>query len=230
MSTPNCQFPTPNWLFGAWSEMRRSEHIGLLAPGYFEPPFWELGVGSWELTRRFPTWRLGEAEKELGDQCDRNCFNCPVLIVLTAPALGAQNPQFDLLIRNGHVIDPRNGIDAVMDVAVSAGKIARVAAKIDPHSRGASSTPSGLYVVPGLIDIHAHVFFGTEKDAYLSNGDIGGSARQPLVPQRPDDARRCRRRGMAKFSAVQRAGDRSRAHARAVIHQHRRVRDEGRAD
>ena len=48
------------------------------------------------------------------------------------PPLQAQNPPFDLLIKNGHVIDPRNGVDAVMDVAIAGGKIAQVAANIAP--------------------------------------------------------------------------------------------------
>jgi dihydroorotase len=87
------------------------------------------------------------------------------------PALMAQAPEFDLLIRNGHVIDPRNTIDAVMDVAITGGKIARVAASIPPASARRVADATGLYVVPGLIDIHAHVFYGTEKDAYLSNSD-----------------------------------------------------------
>jgi dihydroorotase len=87
------------------------------------------------------------------------------------PALKAQGPEFDLLIRNGHVIDPRNTIDAVMDVAITGGKIARVAASIPPASARRVADAAGLYVVPGLIDIHAHVFYGTEKDAYLSNSD-----------------------------------------------------------
>ena len=63
--------------------------------------------------------------------------------------LGAQNPQFDLLIRNGHVIDARNGVDAVTDVAVAGGKIARVAANIDPSLARRVADASGLYVVPG---------------------------------------------------------------------------------
>jgi dihydroorotase len=87
------------------------------------------------------------------------------------PALRAQGAEFDLLIRNGHVIDPRNTIDAVMDVAIAGGKIARVAASIPPASARRVADATGLYVVPGLIDIHAHVFYGTEKDAYLSNSD-----------------------------------------------------------
>jgi dihydroorotase len=88
-----------------------------------------------------------------------------------SPAARLQAAQFDVLIANGHVIDPRNGLDGVMDVAVSGAKIARVAAKIDPTLARRVVDATGLYVVPGLIDIHAHVFFGTEKDAYLSNAD-----------------------------------------------------------
>ena len=82
-----------------------------------------------------------------------------------------QAPSFDLLIKGGHVIDPGNGIDSVMDVAVTGAKIARVAANIDPASARRVADAKGLHVVPGLIDIHSHVFFGTEKDAYLSNAD-----------------------------------------------------------
>ena len=86
-------------------------------------------------------------------------------------ARGAQQTQFDLLIRSGHVLDPANGLDGVMDVAVAGTKIARVAAKIDPGQARRVVDATGFHVVPGLIDIHSHVFFGTEKDAYLSNSD-----------------------------------------------------------
>jgi len=97
------------------------------------------------------------------------------LLAVNRPAASiGQQPQaaqFDVLIANGHVIDPRNNLDAVMDVAVTGTKVARVAAKIDPALARRVVDATGLYVVPGLIDIHAHVFFGTEKDAYLSNAD-----------------------------------------------------------
>ena len=96
---------------------------------------------------------------------------CVSALLLSIPRLAAQDPEFDLLIRNGHVIDPRNGVNGVMDVAVSAGKIARVAANIDPALARRVADATGLYVTPGLIDLHAHVFFGTERDSYLSNGD-----------------------------------------------------------
>ncbi len=83
---------------------------------------------------------------------------------------GAQQPEFDLLIRQGHVIDPRNRVDGVRDVAITNGKIAAVAEKIAPERARRVVDAAGLYVTPGLIDLHAHVFFGTEENAYLSNG------------------------------------------------------------
>jgi dihydroorotase len=97
-----------------------------------------------------------------------------VLLVATLSGPSGQAPAQPppaLLIKGGHVIDPRNNIDAVMDVAVSAGKVVQVAANITPAPGMQVIDAAGLYVVPGLIDIHAHVFFGTEKDAYLSNAD-----------------------------------------------------------
>ena len=65
-------------------------------------------------------------------------------------------PKFDLILRGGHVIDPKNGLDGVMDVAVRDGKIASVAAKL--VGAGPTIDVSGLYVTPGLVDIHVHVF------------------------------------------------------------------------
>jgi dihydroorotase len=103
-------------------------------------------------------------------------FRLLALLFVAAMPLHAQNPQYSLLIKNGHVIDPKNGINAVMDVAVAGGKIARVAANIDPSLAQRVADATGLYVVPGLIDIHSHLFWGPEKDAYLSNSD---SAAQP---------------------------------------------------
>ncbi|MEO5897290.1 MAG: amidohydrolase/deacetylase family metallohydrolase [Vicinamibacterales bacterium] len=93
-----------------------------------------------------------------------------VFMMLTGSLVGAQQPEFDLLIRRGHVIDPRNSVDGVRDVAITNGKIAAVADNIAPERARRVVDAAGLYVTPGLIDIHAHVFFGTEDNAYLSNG------------------------------------------------------------
>jgi dihydroorotase len=65
---------------------------------------------------------------------------------------------YELLLQGGHVIDPANGIDGVRDVAVAAGRIARVAPSIDAAQSRKVIDARGLYVTPGLVDIHAHVF------------------------------------------------------------------------
>jgi predicted amidohydrolase len=72
------------------------------------------------------------------------CLSTAWLVL--ACALHAQ-PRFDLLLKGGHVIDPKNGIDRVMDVGISGGKIARVAAGID--SSDATQTVAVLRVDRG---------------------------------------------------------------------------------
>lgn len=75
----------------------------------------------------------------------------------------------DLLISGGHVIDPKNGVDGVRDVGIADGRIAEVAEHIDPARAKQVVDASGLYVAPGFIDLHAHVFHGTVPDQYLAN-------------------------------------------------------------
>jgi dihydroorotase len=78
--------------------------------------------------------------------------------------------DLDLLIKGGRVIDPKNGLNGLMDVGIAAGKIVRVAADIPPGSAKRVVDARNLYVVPGLIDMHVHVFYGTDPDAAYSNG------------------------------------------------------------
>jgi dihydroorotase len=92
-----------------------------------------------------------------------------MLLALAFLAIQGQSQSYDLLIRNGRVIDPKNRIDAKMDIAVSDGKIAKVASKIEGTARQTIDA-SDLIVTPGLIDIHGHVFHGTQEDHYLSDG------------------------------------------------------------
>jgi dihydroorotase len=89
-----------------------------------------------------------------------------VCISLSSVLVNAQ--PIDLLIRNGHVIDPKNNIDAVMDVAIIGGKVSEVAARINKEATAVIDA-TNLYVIPGIIDIHGHHFFGTQSNAYLSN-------------------------------------------------------------
>lgn len=93
-----------------------------------------------------------------------------VMAATAAPPLNAQNPEFDLLIKGGQLIDPKNGINAVMDVATSGGKIALVASNIARERAREVADASGFYVTPGLIDIHAHVFWGHDADSQYSDG------------------------------------------------------------
>jgi dihydroorotase len=83
----------------------------------------------------------------------------------------AQGPEYQLLLRGGHLIDPGNKISAPRDVAIRNGRIAAVAPRIDPASAVQTVDVAGLYVTPGLIDAHVHVFAGTgERNSYA--GDL----------------------------------------------------------
>ncbi|MFN7920369.1 MAG: amidohydrolase/deacetylase family metallohydrolase [Bryobacteraceae bacterium] len=82
------------------------------------------------------------------------------IALVFAASAGAQQaaPQYDLLLKGGHVIDPKNNINAPMDVAIAGGKIARVAAGIPAAQAKTVADVTGLYVTPGLIDLHVHVY------------------------------------------------------------------------
>lgn len=95
-----------------------------------------------------------------------------LLIVLSFFTCNIFSQSYDIVIQDGRVIDPKNNIDAIMDVAIKDKKIARIAKNIDTKQAAQVIDAKGLYVTPGLIDMHAHVFFGTEPDHYLSNGLI----------------------------------------------------------
>ena len=71
---------------------------------------------------------------------------------------------YDLLLKGGHVIDPANHIDQVMDVAVTGDKIVRVETDIDPSLATTVTDVSGSYVTPGIIDIHVHAYHTREPE------------------------------------------------------------------
>lgn len=73
-------------------------------------------------------------------------------------------PQYDILLKNGHTIDPLNHIDGKMDVAVAGGKIAAVAADINPALARQVVDIAGHYVTPGILDIHVHVYHTREPE------------------------------------------------------------------
>jgi dihydroorotase len=90
---------------------------------------------------------------------------------LMAGALAAQ-PVYDLLLQGGHLIDPKNNVSGVMDVAIANGKIARVAPAIPAAQARRVAGVKGLYVTPGLIDIHVHVYTGTGLKALTGDSSV----------------------------------------------------------
>ncbi len=92
---------------------------------------------------------------------------------LTTTAGSQVQPKYDLLLRGGHVIDAKNHLSAVRDVAVASGKVAAIAERIDPAEASKTVDVSGLYVAPGLVDIHTHVYAGTgEKGSYAGDNSV----------------------------------------------------------
>ena len=65
----------------------------------------------------------------------------------------------DLILRGGRVIDPSQGIDAIMDVGFAGGRVAALAPSIASSNADVRDV-SGLIVSPGLIDLHTHVYWG----------------------------------------------------------------------
>jgi dihydroorotase len=83
--------------------------------------------------------------------------------------------MFDLVLRNGIVLDPAQGMETKADVAFSDGKVAAVGAQLG--SAKAERDVSGLHVVPGLIDLHTHVYWGgtslgVDPDAYAKQSGV----------------------------------------------------------
>src|SRR4029434_5983904 len=97
----------------------------------------------------------------------RSIFNLLAKLGLTAVSLlcwsspnSGQAPAYDRVLKGGHVIDPANNVDAALDVAVASGKIAAIAKEIPAGQAKKVVDVKGLYVVPGLIDIHYHIGHG----------------------------------------------------------------------
>jgi len=81
--------------------------------------------------------------------------------------------KYDLLLRGGYVIDARNRVSGVRDVGIFEGKIAAVAVGLDPADALKTVDVPGLYVSPGLVDIHGHVYTGTgEPRSYAGDNSV----------------------------------------------------------
>ncbi len=96
-------------------------------------------------------------------------FKCVILICFCLGS-GLRAQEIDLLLKGGHVIDPKNEIDGYMDIAIVDGEIFQVAQDISAESAKKVIDVKGLYVTPGLIDMHVHAFHGTKLDSYIADG------------------------------------------------------------
>ena len=91
------------------------------------------------------------------------------LCVATSPVI---SQSYSIVIKGGHVMDPKNNIDQVMDVAIDSGKIMKVAKNIDTKNAAQVVDAKGMFVTPGLIDIHTHDFWGTEPNQQYEDGNL----------------------------------------------------------
>jgi dihydroorotase len=67
---------------------------------------------------------------------------------------------YDLILKGGHVIDPSQKINGIMDVAFTSGKVAACKPNLKPDANTEVRDVSGYIVTPGLIDMHTHVYWG----------------------------------------------------------------------
>jgi dihydroorotase len=121
------------------------------------------------------------------------------LLATSAGVLPAQ-PVYDLLLKGGHVIDPANEIDRISDVAILGNQIAEVAENIPPGKAKQVVDATGLYVTPGLIDTHAHVFglpgsLFPDDTALIKRprSSIAGAGWRTLTASRPKSSTEYRR-------------------------------------
>lgn len=91
-------------------------------------------------------------------------------LLLASMCLSAQD--YDLLLKGGHVIDAKNGISDIRDVAIAGGRIAAVAASIPANQARRVVDASSLYVTPGLVDIHVHVFADSMGREYTGESGV----------------------------------------------------------
>ena len=116
-------------------------------------------------SKRYFSTVMGHRTFEILMKTLQNRFILLLLLSLYSTSiLWAQ--QYDLLLKGGRLIDPKNKISEVIDVAISGGQVDQVAHDIAPHEAKVVVDATNLYVTPGLIDIHTHVFVGEKENTF----------------------------------------------------------------
>src|SRR5215475_1389036 len=88
------------------------------------------------------------------------------LILLLAAAPPAE--RYDVVVRGGRVMDPETGLDAVRDVGIREGRIARISET--PLDGARVLDARGLVVAPGFIDLHQHGQSGENDRLKIQDG------------------------------------------------------------
>jgi len=96
-----------------------------------------------------------------------------ITLAATQPLAAQADEAFDLIITGGTVIDPHNNLNKRTDVGIKSGKIVQLADRLKPGPKTRVLDAKGLYVSPGWIDLHAHVFVGTSSNAVHPDRDAG---------------------------------------------------------
>ena len=142
---------------------------------------------------------------------------CSASIPPPASPAAAEHAQYDLLLRGGHVIDPRNGISAVRDVAIAGGKVAAVAAT-DRSRRGRSDGRRLGPLRHARADRHPRPRLRRHRRDELLRRRQQRLPRRVHAPRRRHDRRRRRLPGWRNFEDFkQRVIDRSRTRVLAFL-------------
>lgn len=96
-------------------------------------------------------------------------FSTFIFVILFYCSFNLSAQNFDLLIVGGNVIDPKSNVNEKLDVAIKDGIIVQIGKNLNPDNATRTIDVKGMYITPGIIDIHVHVYHGTLPDAYLSN-------------------------------------------------------------
>jgi dihydroorotase len=102
--------------------------------------------------------RVSVPRREFLRLCGVAAAGLPSAGVFLAGCASAASSQYDLLLAGGRVIDPAQGLSALRDVAITGGKIASIAESIPRSQAKNVFDAAGKLVVPGLIDLHGHVY------------------------------------------------------------------------
>lgn len=93
--------------------------------------------------------------------------------------------KHDLILKGGRVIDPKQDLNTIADVAIHNGRIAEISVELPPHQAKETISVAGKIVCPGLIDLHTHVYEWFVSDSICAD-DAGINAGVTTVVDQGD--------------------------------------------